>query len=235
MSTSASVRVVNRLIAGLPPEERDRILAKCESVDLQVGESLCDAGEVFPYVYFPLTACVSLVTKVSGHPPLEMGLIGNEGMLGATLALGVEAVPLRALVQGSGTALRMTPDEFSLQLREISQLLPILNRYLYVISAQMAQTTACTRFHSVEERLARWLLMTHDRSHADYFHLTHEVLAGMLGVRRSGITIAAGALQLRELIEYSRGAIQVLDRNGLEDASCECYAAVIDNYAQLLG
>jgi CRP-like cAMP-binding protein len=234
VSPATPVPVVNRLIAGLPRAERNRILERCELVDLVFGTVLCESGQPIRHVYFPVTGFISLVGKVSGHPPLEMRLIGNEGMLGVTLVLGVNTVPLRGVVQGSGTALRMTAAQFRRELRGSPALHRRLNHYLYVLMAQLAQTAACNRFHEVEPRLARSLLMTHDRAHADHFHLTHEFLADMLGVRRSGITIAAGALQQRKLIDYTRGEINILDRTGLEAASCECYDAAIEDYAQLL-
>ncbi len=225
--------LVNRLIGSLPRKERDRILERCEPVDLVFGTVLCEPGQLFRRVYFPLTGFISLVVEMGGHKPLEMGLIGNEGMLGVTLALGVSTAPHRGVVQGSGTALRMSAPQLRGALRDSPALLRTLNRYLYVLMAQLSQTAACTRFHVVEARLARWLLMTHDRAHADYFHLTHQFLADMLGVQRSAVTIAAGALQHRKLVHYTRGKITVLDRKGLEAASCECYKAVVEDYANL--
>lgn len=233
MTAARPHRVVNRLIQGLPPAQRKRLLAQCQPIHLAFGEILCEPGQPFGHVYFPLTGFISLVAVVSRHEPLEMGLIGNEGMLGATLALGVDAVPLRGIVQGSGTALRMPVPRFRAELREGSALPGVLQRYLYVLMAQLAQTAACTRFHEVDARLARWLLMTHDRAHADHFHLTHKFLAAMLGVRRSGVTIAAGALQRRGLIRYVRGKINIRDRTGLEATACECYDAVVEDYARL--
>jgi CRP-like cAMP-binding protein len=226
--------VVNRILASLPPAERRRLLACCEPVELHFGSTLCEAGEPYRHVYFPLTSFISLLQPLSDHPPLETALIGDEGMLGATLLLGVNDAPLLALVQGSGTALRMTASQLHAALPDSPRLLRALSRYLYVTMAQLSQTTGCMRFHEIEERLARWLLMTHDRAHADHFHLTHDFLADMLGVRRSGITVAAGALQRRRLIRYTRGEIRIIDRPGLEAASCECYAAVIDDYDRLL-
>jgi len=228
-------RVVNRLIQSLPPAQRKRLLAHCQPVQLTFGEILCEPGRPFGHVYFPLTGFISLVAAVTRHEPLEMGLIGNEGVLGATLALDVDVVPLRGIVQGSGTALRVAAPWFRLELLRSPALLRVLKHYLYVLMAQLAQTAACTRFHEVDARLARWLLMTHDRAHADHFHLTHKFLAAMLGVRRSGVTIAAGDLQRRELISYTRGEIHVLNRTGLEAASCECYGAVREDYWRLLG
>lgn len=233
--TAARVdRVSNRLIQSLPPAQRRRLFACGQRIHLVFGDILCEPGKPIAHVYFPLTGFISLVATVSHHEPLEMGLIGNEGVLGATLALDVDTVPLRGIVQGTGTALRIPVARFERELREGPALQRVLKHYLYVLMAQLAQTTACTRFHEVDARLARWLLMTHDRAHADHFQLTHKFLAAMLGVRRSGITIAAGALRRRRLIRYARGKITILDRAGLEAAACECYDAVIEDYARLL-
>lgn len=230
----APTRITNRLIDRLPRMERRRVLDSCEPVDLVFGAVLSEADKPYRHVYFPLSGFISLVEAVDRHQPLEMGLVGNEGMLGATLVLAVNASPLRAVVQGSGTGLRMTAAEFRRRLLDCPGLLRKINRYVYVLMAQLSQTAACTRFHEVEARLARWLLMTHDRAHADHFHLTHEFLADMLGVQRSAVTIAAGTLQRRQLISYTRGEIRILSRSGLEAVSCECYGAVIQDYAQLL-
>lgn len=226
--------VVNCLIDQLPQHDRDRILTHCDPVDLAFGTVVGEPDEPYRHAYFPLTGFLSLVTTVDDHPPLEIGLIGNEGMLGATLLLGINTVPLRAVVQGSGTALQITPRQLRKQARESPRLLRTLHRYLYVSMGQSSQIVACTRFHDVQSRLACWLLMTHDRSHADHFYLTHAFLAGMLGVRRSGITVAAGVLQRQKLIRYVRGEITVLDRKGLEAVSCECYAAMSGHYTRLL-
>lgn len=231
MSTANAPPMTNHLIQALPRRDRARILAYCELVPLTFDTILCEPNQPFTQVYFPLTGFISLVATVSGHPPLEMGLIGNEGMLGATLVLGVATAPLRGVVQGSGNALRMTAAQLKQELIDSPALRRVLDRYLYALMAQLSQAAACTRFHEIEPRLARWLLMTHDRAHADHFHLTHQFLADMLGVRRSAVTIAAGALQRRELISYSRGEINILDRGGLEAASCECYQAQIEDYA----
>jgi len=233
--TITKTSVVNRLIKSLPRKEQHNILGHCETVNINFGDVLCEPGQFIQHVYFPLTGFISLVTILSGHEPLEMGLIGNEGMLGVTLMLGVKTVPMRAVVQGSGTTLRMSASNFQRVLLDNASLQPTLNRYLYTLMAQLAQSVACMHFHEIEPRLARWLLMTHDRAHANHFHLTHEYLSHMLGVRRSGITIAAGALQIRKLIHYTRGEISILDRKGLEAASCECYQEAINDYAELLG
>jgi CRP-like cAMP-binding protein len=223
--------MTNSLIERLPRTDRERILKSCVSVDLVLGAVLCEAEQPFRYAYFPLTGFISLVATVDGHPPLEMGLIGSEGLLGVTLVLGVNVAELRGVVQGTGTALRMTSPQIRRELKRSPALHRIFSRYLYVMLSQTSQSAACTRFHHIEERLARWLLMTHDRAHADHFILTHQFLADMLGVQRSAVTIAAGALQARRLIRYTRGDIHILNRKGLEATSCECYQAVTRDYA----
>lgn len=217
--------IENLLLQDLPKIDRGRLEQQCDCVELALGIVLYEPGHPILHVYFPRTAIISQAVRLYGHPPLEMGLIGNEGMLGATLALGINTAPMRAVVQGAGTCLRMGGLELQLALRDSALLLSRLNQYLYVQLMQLAQTAACTHFHEIEPRLARWLLMTHDRAHVNHFHLTHACLANMLGVRRSGVTLAAGALQQRGLIRYTRGEITILDRKGLEAASCECYSA----------
>lgn len=233
MSAVLPLSVANHLIECLPRAEGQRFFQLCEPVELGFGTIVCEANRAYADVYFPQTAFISLVKVVDGHPPLEIALIGSEGMLGATLALGVEDAPLRGVVQGSGTALRMSALQFRRELHDNTALLKTLNRYLYVTTEQLAQTAACTHFHEIETRLVRWLLMTHDRAHADQFHLTHKFLADMLGVQRSAITIAAGALQKRNFIHYTRGEITILDRKGLEAAACSCYRAMIDAYTDI--
>jgi CRP-like cAMP-binding protein len=225
----------NHLIAPLPRQDRMRLLALCESVRLEVGTMLCEPGEPTRHVYFPNDCFISLVTAIEGEPGIEVGMVGREGMLGAHLVLGVDAIPLHALVQGSGTARRIAAAPFRRELARSKALQRALNRYLYVLMAQLATSAACTRFHSVGPRLARWLLMTQDRAHSDSFHLTHEFRAHMLGVRRVGISGAASDLQRRGLIGYHRGEITVLDRAGLEGAACGCYAADRHAYDRMLG
>ncbi|MBU1331602.1 MAG: Crp/Fnr family transcriptional regulator [Gammaproteobacteria bacterium] len=225
-------QIANHLLASLPRKEHDRVMMHCELVDLVFGKVLCEPDRPFRYLYFPVCGFISLVTTLGPHRPLELALIGSEGMLGATQVLGVNTAPNRAVVQGSGSALRIGALQLRQALLECPRLLQTLKRYLYVLMAQLAHNIACAHFHEVEPRLARWLLMSQDRAHGADLQLTHEFLADMLGVRRSGVTIAAGALQLRKLIHYKRGRITVLDRPGLEAAACECYGASNKDYAR---
>lgn len=224
-------RSANRLLAALPARDRARLLRKSETVDLFFGSVLCETGAPYEHVYFPLTGFISTVATVGGHRPMEISLIGAEGMLGATLVLDVDTTPLRALVQGTGTAQRVPLQAFRDLLVFSPALARMMRRYLFVLVAQLSKGSACNRFHSLDARLARWLLMTHDRAEADRFHLTHDYLSAMLGVRRSGISVAAAALQRAGLIRYVRGEIQMLDRSGLEARACECYRADAAEYA----
>jgi CRP-like cAMP-binding protein len=224
----------NHLIELLPRADRARLLAICEPTHLVLSEVLCEAGRPTRYVYFPTGGFISLVTLLAGHPGVEVGMVGREGMVGAQLALGIAASPLRALVQGSGTALRVSTKAFRAELDRSAALKRYIDRYLYVLMAQLATSAACLRFHLIGPRLARWLLMTQDRAQTDAFHVTQEFLAYMLGVRRVGVTAAATALQRAGLIEYTRGAMTVLDRAGLEHVACSCYETDRQSYAAQL-
>ena len=215
----------NHLIELLPEADRLRLLARCEPMDLVLSEVLCERGATIHHVYFPVHGFISLLTQVDEHASLEVGMVGREGMFGAELALGMLQSPLRALVQGPGGCWRVGSVAFRRELVRSSALREGVQRYLRVVLVQLASSAACLHFHQIQQRLARWLLMSADRAHAAQFHVTHEFLAGMLGVRRVGITVAASTLQRHGLISYRRGEVSVLDRQGLEAAACSCYAS----------
>ncbi|MGD8831262.1 MAG: Crp/Fnr family transcriptional regulator [Pseudomonadales bacterium] len=232
MTSSRHQPGVNRLLAALPERDRRHFLAAGDSVPLAGGETLHHSGRL-NRVYFPTSGFISLRMTVHPGASLEVGLIGNEGACGFELALGIHRSTVRAVVQGSGSALRLTAASFRYQLSASATLARMMDRYVHVHLNQLAQLAVCTRFHVVEERLARWLLMTQDRAHSATFYLTHQLLGSILGVRRVGITKAAGTLQDRGLIEYSRGRITVLNRGGLKAASCSCYDADCSFYEKV--
>lgn len=234
MTSEKTISKGNLLLAALPAADRMRLTGDHPPVDLTFSQEINQPGDRVRHVYFPIDSFISLITPDEGRAQLEIGLVGNEGMLGVPLLLGVNVSPLRALVQGAGRAWRVDAATFIREIESNAATRAVLNRYLYVFLAQLMQTATCTRFHLVEARLARWLLMTRDRAHSSQFHVTHEFLAYMLGVRRVGVTSAASALQRRKLIRYSRGDLTVLDVRGLELASCSCYAIDKKIYARVL-
>ena len=235
MPSAQRTRAGNHLLDALPKRDLRRILTGCEAVELAFADVLYVPGERLRHVYFPTDSFISLIMPVDESTSLEVGLVGSEGMFGLPLALGVDVSPVRAVVQGAGSALRMDAASFSRELARSPSLQQKIDRYVFVQLSQFAQAAGCTRFHLVEARLARWLLMTEDRAHANRFHITQEFLALMLGVRRVGVTRAASSLQRRNLIRYSRGDMTVLDRRGLKAASCGCYNADRAAYDRILG
>jgi CRP-like cAMP-binding protein len=226
--------VQNHLIKLLPRSDRLQFISNCEEVQLVLADELCVPGEAMPYVYFPVDGFISLVATTDGSPSLEVGMVGREGMVGVNVALGVLTAPLRAVVQGPGSSWRISSKAFQKELATSQAFQRVLDRYVCVLMSNLTTSAACLRFHEIGPRLARWLLMSQDRAHSDSFRMTHEFLAYMLGVRRVGITEAAGALQRDGLIRYSRGDLKVLDRPGLEAMACACYAADKRAYAELL-
>ena len=224
----------NHLIELLPRADRKRLLALCEPVDLVLSDILCLPGQQSRHVWFPRSGFISLIAAIDERPSLEVGMVGREGMLGTELALGCEHVPLQALVQGPGSAWRIGARAFRGELARSPALQRGLNRYIYVLMAQLSGAAACLRFHQIGPRLARWLLMSQDRAQSEQFHVTQEFLAYMLGVRRVGVTTAASALQRQGLITYRRGEMTVMNRRGLEAAACSCYAVDRRTYITLL-
>lgn len=216
----------NRILANLPPREYQRLREHLVPVDMKFGHVLYEPGKAIRQVYFPLTCLISLLTAVDKRRTLEVGMVGNEGMAGMPFILGMGISGVRALVQGAGTALRMSTADFKVQFERSLPLQQELYRYTYALMAQVSQTAACNRFHDAEARLARWLLMTSDRVGANQFPVTHEFLAHMLGLRRVGVTEAASNLRRRRLITYQRGKLEILNIKGLKHASCSCYGIV---------
>jgi CRP-like cAMP-binding protein len=224
----------NRLLAALARPGYERLAKHIEVVPLTFGQVLHEPGQRFGHVYFPRRGVVSLLTTVGGGKGAEVGIVGNEGLVGGSAALGVDVSNLRAVVQGGGSAARISTRRLRLALSTHAEWYRELFRFTYALMGQVAQTAACNRFHRVEQRLARWLLSTRDRVQSDNFHLTHQFLSLMLGVRRTGVTVAAANLQKRGLITYTRGNIQLLDWSGLEAAACACYGVVSDTYRRTL-
>ncbi len=226
MSATNPITAVNNLLRTLSRLECSRLSDACKPVELIYGHILCEPGERIKDVYFPNSAIISLLTPLTGYPSVEVGLVGNDGLAGIALLLGITISPVRMLVQGSGSALQMKASVFRKESQSSRAFNTKLNRYLYKLMAQVTQTTACNCFHTLSMRLARWLLLMHDRKQMDEFYITQEFLSQMLGVQRAGVSKAASALQKTGLIRYNRGNITILDRNGLEAASCDCYSAV---------
>ena len=225
--------VQNHLIESLPRAGRKALLAICEPVELVLSDRLGATDVITRYAYFPVGAIISLVTPLDGKPVLEVGMVGREGMVGAELALGVLNSPLHAVVQGPGESWRVPSAKFRRELARSPALRQCMSRYIYVLMAQLGAAAACLRFHPIGPRLARWLLMTQDRAHADVFPMTHEFLAEMLGVRRSTVSEVLQPFQEAGLIRYSRGKCTVLDREALKAGSCECYRRINEEFARL--
>jgi CRP-like cAMP-binding protein len=226
--------IENRLLAALPIEDYQRLLPHLEKVTLNLRQVLYEAGETIDYVYFPGKALISLVSKMKNGLSAEVGMIGYEGMVGTSVFMGTDTVPYQVIVQGANGAMKLHTSTLQEEFRRGGPLQKLLLRYTQALHIQVSQTAACNQLHSIDERLARWLLMTHDRVQSDRLELTQEFLSTMLGVERSGVTIAAITLQDAELIKYSRGKITVLDRSGLERAACECYGRVQTIFEELL-
>jgi CRP-like cAMP-binding protein len=226
--------VTNSLIDTLPRTARNRLLSICESVDLVSGHVVSGSDTHTRHVYFPTGSILSLMTSSKDSPVLEVGMVGSEGMLGLQIVLAAGSVPLQASVRGPGTAWRVAAEPFNRELAGSHALRQSLNCYLQVVLLQLTSETRCVRFHRINQRLARWLLMTHDRTHADSFRVTQALVAHLLGVRRVGIAKAAGAFQRRGIIKYARGVLTIVDRKALESESCGCYETARKTYTRFM-
>ena len=235
MAEDRDVPIENRLLALLPPDDYERLRPNLHAVSFPLGEVVYEFGGQLDYVFFPTTSIISLLYTMENGSSAEMGLTGNDGVVGIALFMGGGTMPNRAVVQSAGGALRMKAkilkDEFALG----GKFQQLLLRYTQALITQISQTAVCNRLHSVEQQLSRWLLLSHDRLNTDELIMTQELIADMLGVRREGVTVAAGRLQDYGAISYVRGRIQILDRQKLEEAVCECYRVVKNEFKRLLG
>jgi CRP-like cAMP-binding protein len=226
---------MNHLLAALPADEFARLKPDLEPVSLSLGEVLYESGDKMTHIYFPTTAIISLLYIMENGATAEIGIAGNDGLIGIALFMGGETTSSRAIVQSAGEAVRMKAAALKKAFALGGVFQNILLRYTQSLMTQISQTAVCNRLHSVEQQLCRWLLINHDQLQTNRLVMTHDLIANMLGVRREGVSIAAGNLQKQGLIKYVRGTITVLDRKGLEAAVCECYKVVKDEYDRLLG
>jgi CRP-like cAMP-binding protein len=225
----------NHLLAALPQEEYELILPHLGHVSFKLGEVVYESGGRMEHIYFPTTAIISLLYLMENGSSAEMGMAGNEGLIGVALFMGGNTMPNRAVVQRAGDAVSMRAQVLQDEFARGGAFQRLLLRYTQALLTQMSQTAVCNRLHTIEQQLCRWLLLSHDRIDSDELVMTQELIANMLGVRREGVTAAAGRLQEQGLISYVRGRIKLLDRRGLEAAVCECYKVVKDEYERLLG
>ncbi|MCC8986354.1 MAG: Crp/Fnr family transcriptional regulator [Candidatus Contendobacter sp.] len=224
----------SHLLAALPDDVCERLFPYLERIELPLGKALYESGDHLNHVYFPTTAIVSLLSVMENGASAEIAVVGNEGIIGIALFMGGETMANRAVVQSAGYAYRLKGQLLKQEFNRSGALQHLLLRYTLALLTQMAQTAVCNRHHSVDQQLCRWLLLSLDRLPSDTLHMTQELIANMLGVRREGVTEAAGALQKAGLIHYSRGRITVLDRPGLEARVCECYEVVRKEFFRLL-
>ena len=220
----------NRLLAALPKPDFKILSSMMETLPLAFGEPIYEAGEEIKQIYFPESGIISLLSAVDKDSTLEVGIVGSEGLAGVSVFLGVGTSPNRALVQGSGSALTISSRNFLSACKSSEKLSTAVRRYIHSLLTQISQSAVCNRYHVIEDRLSRWLLMTHDRMRTDEFQITQDFLSNMLGVRREAVNIAARDLQLRGLISYKRGHLTVIDRPGLEAAACPCYKVIKQEY-----
>jgi len=225
-ATNHGAAPANRLLAALPKKEYQRLRLQLKTVSLEFGKVLYEPGDIIRRVYFPNDSIISLLSAVAARSTLEVGIVGNEGVAGLGVFMGVNTSRTVALVQGAGSAMSMTAASFRKEANRLGTMHRLLHRYTHSLMTQISQSSACNRFHNVDARLARWLLMSSDRMGSGEFRLTQDFMSNMLGVRREGVNQAAGELQKHKLIGYSRGMLKILDRPGLEAVSCQCYGII---------
>ncbi len=224
----------NRLLAALPEDDYQRLLPSLEAVSLIVKDVLYEPDQTIDYVYFPISGMASILVVMANGALVEAGIAGNEGMVGLPVFFGVEKTTTKSFCQMAGDVVRMRSESFRLEIHRNGALVSILQRYAQAYFAMLAQNNACNSQHPIQERCARWLLLTHDRAEADQFGLTQEFLGEMLGVRRAGVNSVMQRLQQARFIDYRRGVITIVDRAGLECAVCECYGIITAEYARML-
>ena len=224
----------NHLLAALAPDAKSRIFPFLEEIDLPLGKVLYEPGDKMRHVYFPIDSIVSLLYVMESGASAEISVVGNEGLVGIALFMGGESTSSRAMVQSGGTAFRLLGQRLVDEFHRHGELMALVLRYTQALITQMAQTAVCNRHHSIDQQLCRWLLLSLDRLPTNQLVMTQELIANMLGVRREGVTEAAGKLQKKGIIEYRRGTIRVIDRAALEALSCECYAVVKHETDRLL-
>ncbi len=234
-AASANDALKNHLLAALPADEFTRVTSNLEPVSFKLGEVLYESGDKMDYAYFPTTAITSLLYIMQNGATAEIGVIGNDGLCGHALVLGGDSMLNRAIIQSAGAAFRMKAKDLKAEFVLGGVFQKMLLRYTQALMTQISQTAVCNRLHAVEQQLCRWLLLSHDRLDSDKLVMTHDLISNMLGVRREGITLAAQKLAKRKLIKNVRGTIMIIDRQGLEETVCECYAVVNDEYNRLLG
>ncbi|MGH8475177.1 MAG: Crp/Fnr family transcriptional regulator [Methylococcales bacterium] len=225
----------NRLLAALPEDVYERLRPHLSDVSLSLGQVIYESGEQLSHIYFPETCIVSLLYMMENGASAEIGVVGNEGVVGIALFMGGETTPNRAVVQSEGRCVKMKLGGLKEEFRLGGEFQQLLLRYTQALITQMSQTAVCNRLHSVDQQLCRWLLLSHDRLDSNELAMTQELIANMLGVRREGVTVAAGRLQTAGLIHYHRGHITIVDRAGLEARACECYQVVRHEFKRLLG
>lgn len=225
----------NRLLGALPAEDYQRLLPDLKPVTFSLGEVIYESQGQMEYVYFPTTSHVSLLYTMIDGSTAEVGLVGNEGLVGIALFMGGDTTPNRAIVQGTGEAFIMSASAMQEEFKRGGAFQILLLRYTQTLITQISQTAVCNRLHSTEQRLCRWLLMTHDRAHRDDLQMTHEFISNMLGIQREAVSLAAHRLQDKGVISYARGHIKILDRQTLEKCACECYQVVKAEHDRLLG